>query len=116
MASSKKRLIEAEDLYRFELISTPRISPDGTNVVCAQHRVDQKPQKKYANLWVAPVSQGNPHQFTFGDQTDVQPRHSLAACATETHRPSAVEAHSDHGCRLSDNPWSQRSQGGKAHR
>lgn len=76
MISSKKRSIEGQDLYRFEQISTPRISPDGKFVAYAQHRVDQKTEKKYANLWVAPVASGTPHQFTFGDQTDVQPRWS----------------------------------------
>ncbi len=73
MTSSKKRPIEAEDLYRFELITTPRFSPDGKQVVYAQHRVEQKSQKKYANLWVVPAAEGTPRQFTFGDQTDVHP-------------------------------------------
>ncbi len=76
MTSNKKRSIEAQDLYRFEQISTPRLSPDGKIVAYAQHKVDQKTEKKYANLWVVPVSLGTPHQFTFGDQTDVQPRWS----------------------------------------
>ena len=76
MPSNKKRPIEAEDLYRFELITTPRLSPDGGRVVYAQHRVDPKTQKKYANLWVVNTRQGAPRQFTFGDQTDVQPRWS----------------------------------------
>ncbi len=76
MPSSKKRSITAEDLYRFELIANLRYSPDGKLVIYAQKRVDQKTQKKYANLWVVPAAEGTPRQFTFGDQTDAQPRWS----------------------------------------
>lgn len=76
MPVSKKRLITAEDLYRFELISDVRISPDGKNVVYVQKRVDRKTEKKYGNLWIAPTKGGKPHQFTFGDQKDFLPRWS----------------------------------------
>ena len=78
MTSKKKRPIEADDLYRFELITTPRLSPAGNQAVYAQHRVDAKTQKKYANLWIVATRQGEPRQFTFGDQMDVQPRWSPA--------------------------------------
>jgi len=76
MPARTKRLIEAEDLYRFQLISEPRISPDGQHVVYALHRVDRKTEKKYANLWVTPTGEAQPRQFTFGDQVDVKPRWS----------------------------------------
>jgi dipeptidyl aminopeptidase/acylaminoacyl peptidase len=70
------RTIRADDLYRFELISDARISPDGEHVVYSQQRVDQKSEKKYANLWIVPTSGGEPRQFTFGDQRDSSPRWS----------------------------------------
>jgi dipeptidyl aminopeptidase/acylaminoacyl peptidase len=69
----EKRLITAEDLYRFQLISTPRISPDGSRVVFSQQRVEQKTEKKYTNLWMTPTAEGAPGQFTYGDQSDSQP-------------------------------------------
>lgn len=72
----KKRLIQAEDLYRFQLISDVRLSPDGASVVYSQQRVDRKTEKKYANLWVAPTQGGAARQFTWGDQSDRQPRWS----------------------------------------
>jgi len=68
--------IAAEDLYRFELISEPRISPDGRRVIYAQSRVDRKTEKKYANLWMVDTEGGPPHQFTYGDQRDSSPRWS----------------------------------------
>jgi dipeptidyl aminopeptidase/acylaminoacyl peptidase len=76
----KKRLITAEDLYRFQLITDCRISPDGKHVVFAVQRVDKKTEKKYSNLWVVPTDGGRPRQFTYGDQVDGQPRWSPDGC------------------------------------
>jgi len=71
-----RRSVEAEDLYHFQIISNPRISPDGRMVIYAQNRVDQKTEKKYANLWLAHTSGGCPQQFTYGDQSDAHPQWS----------------------------------------
>jgi dipeptidyl aminopeptidase/acylaminoacyl peptidase len=76
MPPRKKRSITAQDLYQIELVSEPRISPDGKTVVYAIQRVDQKTEKKYANLWIAPAEGGKPRQFTYGDQNDRHPRWS----------------------------------------
>ena len=73
MPPRKKRLIAAEDLYQLELISTPRLAPDGQHVVYSVQRVDRKTEKKYSNLWIAPAGGGQPCQFTYGDQSDSQP-------------------------------------------
>ncbi len=72
----EKRVITAEDLYRFQLISDCEISPDGEYVVFSVQRVDQKTEKKYANLWVIPTDGGHGRQFTYGDQRDTRPRWS----------------------------------------
>lgn len=76
MAKPSKRLITAEDLYLLETVSGTRLSPDGKLIVYAQHRVDPKTQKKYANLWVVPTDGGLPRQFTFGEQNDSSPQWS----------------------------------------
>jgi dipeptidyl aminopeptidase/acylaminoacyl peptidase len=76
MPASQKKHITAEDLYRMQLISDARLSPDGEHVVFAVQRVDRKTEKKYANLWVVPTRGGEARQFTFGDQSDTQPRWS----------------------------------------
>jgi len=70
MAIRKLRTIYAEDLYQLNVVSEVRISPDGKNVVYTVQRVDRKTEKKYSNLWVAPTGNGEPHQFTTGDQHD----------------------------------------------
>ncbi len=74
--TKNKRVITAEDLYRFELLSAPRISPDGKYAVYAQQRVDEKNENKHSNLWIASTDGSGAHQFTFGDQKDLHPRWS----------------------------------------
>jgi dipeptidyl aminopeptidase/acylaminoacyl peptidase len=73
---AKKRPISAEDLYRIKTIGSVRISPDGAHVVFIQQRIDRKTEKKYNNLWIAPVNEGKPYQFTFGDHSDSSPEWS----------------------------------------
>ncbi len=76
MPAAKKRLITAEDLYRIELLFEPRLAPDGRHVLYRIQRVDRKTEKKFSNLWIAPVEGGAPKQFTYGDQSDTSPRWS----------------------------------------
>lgn len=71
MTDITKRPIKAEDLYTIEVIKGCEISPDGKNVIYAVSRVDKKTEKKFSNLWIVSTDGGTPHQFTFGDQTDV---------------------------------------------
>lgn len=76
MATRVKRRITAEDLYRLQEISGCEISPDGRHVAYSVRRVDRKTEKKFANLWTAPVRRRAPRQFTYGDQSDTSPRWS----------------------------------------
>jgi len=72
----KIRPIEADDLYRFKLISEPQISPRGDLAVYCEQEVDRKTEKKYAHLWAVPLSDGNPRQITHGKHSDLSPRFS----------------------------------------
>ena len=74
--TKNKRPITAEDLYKIKSISNVRIAPNGEVVVYTQQRVDRKTEKKYQNLWIAPVNTGKPYQFTFGDHSDTTPEWS----------------------------------------
>jgi dipeptidyl aminopeptidase/acylaminoacyl peptidase len=86
MPAVSKRPLTAEDLYRLELISEPRLSPNGKHVIYCQQRVDKKTEKKSSNLWLADtlsfeklnhlLGTGSPRQFTYGDQVDSAPRWS----------------------------------------
>ena len=69
----KKRIITAEDLYKFQLLKSCAISPDGEHVAYSLHRVDKKTEKKYSNIWIAPTGGGRPRSFTYGDHSDSSP-------------------------------------------
>jgi dipeptidyl aminopeptidase/acylaminoacyl peptidase len=73
---AKKRNITAKDLYKFELMSGVRISPDGKNVLYSSQRVDSTSEKKYSNLFLISTDKGAATQFTRGDQNDTHPRWS----------------------------------------
>lgn len=72
----KKSNITAEDLYKFEIISGVRISPDGKDVVYSSQRVDAASEKKYSSLFLVSTEKGGAFQFTRGDQNDNHPRWS----------------------------------------
>jgi dipeptidyl aminopeptidase/acylaminoacyl peptidase len=76
MPEKKRRLISAEDLYRFELITDARMSPNGRYAILSVQRIERKTEKKYSNLWLVPTNGGKPQQFTYGDQVDTMPRWS----------------------------------------
>ncbi len=40
--NTDKRPIQADDLYRYELLTEPQISPDGRHVVFGVQRVERK--------------------------------------------------------------------------
>lgn len=74
--TGKKRRITAEDLYTLQTVSGVRISPDGQHVIFVQQRVEMKDEKKFSNLWIAATDGSGVRQFTFGDQSDANPRWS----------------------------------------
>lgn len=76
MLAPKKRSITAEDLYRFHVISSCEISPNGGQVVFCLQGVNKKTEKKYSNLWIVPTDGGRARQFTYGNQLDTQSRWS----------------------------------------
>ena len=76
MSEQTKRAIEAEDLYRFKLVSDCQISPDGRQVVFCVERVDGENEKKFTSLWLVQTGGGRTSQLTQGDQVDRHPRWS----------------------------------------
>jgi dipeptidyl aminopeptidase/acylaminoacyl peptidase len=74
--SEAKRVIRTEDLYHLEIVSDPQISPDGEHIIFCVQRVDEKTEKKSTNLWLVATDNGDPRQFTYGDQNDRHPRWS----------------------------------------
>jgi dipeptidyl aminopeptidase/acylaminoacyl peptidase len=71
--------IVADDLYRFRLIQSFDLSPDGRKVVYSQQRIDRKTEKKHADLFISrpsPDEWTEPRQLTHGDHRDSAPRFS----------------------------------------
>ncbi|MCB9419295.1 MAG: S9 family peptidase [Ardenticatenaceae bacterium] len=73
MSTPTKRQIQAEDLYRYQRVFDPKISPDGSNIVLCVEHVDQKTEKKHVNLWLVAVENKSVRQFTFGNYSDTRP-------------------------------------------
>src|SRR3954466_9190496 len=71
-----KRAITEKDLWQFNWIGDPRISPDGSRVVFAKVVVDKKHTGYETSLWVV-ATKGNsqPQRLTSGTR-DSQPRWS----------------------------------------
>ncbi|MDX1612730.1 MAG: S9 family peptidase [Candidatus Promineifilaceae bacterium] len=74
--TSSTQLISPADLYRMQIAGEAQIAPDGRHVLYTVQRVDKEKEKKYTNLWLVPTDGSAPRQFTYGDQTDRQPRWS----------------------------------------
>src|SRR5689334_1055386 len=53
--SAQQRGITAEDYFSFELVSDPRISPDGSQVVYVVSRVARAQNRHLPSVWIAPT-------------------------------------------------------------
>jgi len=99
------RLITAEDLYRFRLVSDPQISPGGDRVAYAEQWADTRENKYFSNLWMAPEGvDGEPRAFTTGNQSDRAPRWSPDG------RTLAFLSDRDEKCQI----WTIPTDGGEA--
>ena len=56
--STAKRPITAEDYFQFELVSDPRVSPDGSRVVYVVSRVDRAQNRRVPSVWIASTTGG----------------------------------------------------------
>ncbi|MBZ0294655.1 MAG: S9 family peptidase [Anaerolineae bacterium] len=73
--SEKKHPITIEDLYRIATVEDPRISPDGQWIAYVHVTIDSVENTYKRNLWLVPISGGNPIQITRSGK-DSQPRWS----------------------------------------
>lgn len=64
---SKKRLIRADDLKRFVLVTQPQVSPSGDRILFVRKHCGAK-SKMVSNLWLADVNTGEAKQFTSGER------------------------------------------------
>ena len=73
--SQTKRGITETDLFKFNWIADPQISPDGARVVFTKVWVNQKADRYDTALWIVPTNGGAARQLTAGPR-DGTPRWS----------------------------------------
>lgn len=74
--AAKKRAMTAEDLLDFKFLRSLDISPDGSRIVYAMEWIDKKENKYFSNLWLYDAETEEHRQFTFGNNSDREPRFS----------------------------------------
>ncbi|SFA79642.1 MULTISPECIES: S9 family peptidase [unclassified Bacillus (in: firmicutes)] len=73
----QKRGIRAEDLYKLNSVTDPRISPDGNSCVFVETMMNKESQKYYSHLkWIPLHKKDEPVQWTFGESKNHSPRWS----------------------------------------
>src|SRR5229473_1547881 len=60
------RSITIEDLYQFQQVSHPRISPDGQRVAFVVTTIDQGKQEYRSSIWIVSTDGGEAKRFTGG--------------------------------------------------
>ncbi|MCE9531579.1 MAG: S9 family peptidase, partial [Planctomycetes bacterium] len=74
---AQKRPMEIQDLFRFQRVAEPRISPDGKLVVYQVTTVNFDQNKSSTNLWIAATdAKTPPRQLTTTPKSDRHPRWS----------------------------------------
>src|SRR5262245_30837468 len=75
LAGGAARPMKVEDLFRFQRVADPQISPDGKWVVYAVGKVDLQANKTVTNLWLASTDKGGVvKQLTASAKSDRHPR------------------------------------------
>ena len=64
--AADRRPIAETDIYSFQWIANPRISPDGSRIVYTHVTVNQKHEGYETALWIIPSSGGPARQLTAG--------------------------------------------------
>ncbi|HEY0367812.1 MAG TPA: DPP IV N-terminal domain-containing protein, partial [Pyrinomonadaceae bacterium] len=74
-AHAQKRNITEKDLFSFNWIGDPQISPDGSRVAFVRVTVNDKKDGYNTAIWSVDTTSGEPHQLTAGTR-DTSPRWS----------------------------------------
>ena len=75
-AALAARPMTLDDLFAFQRLSDPQISPDGRHIVYVVASVDMAKNATTSVLWLAPTDGGPPRQLTSGPKHDRHPRFS----------------------------------------
>ncbi|MBY0526583.1 MAG: S9 family peptidase [Gemmataceae bacterium] len=75
-AAEGKRPMKLEDLFRFQRLSDPQISPDGSLVAYVVTTVNLEGNSSSSSIWLTPTGKGTPRQLTNTTKKDKHPRWS----------------------------------------
>jgi dipeptidyl aminopeptidase/acylaminoacyl peptidase len=75
-AQSTPRAFQLADWYKVTTLSAPAMSPSGDRVAVTVTTVRESENKRHSEIWVAPVSGGEPQRFTSPSTESTQPRWS----------------------------------------
>ena len=70
---TSKQGIQPEDLYHLKSVADPQLSPDGTEVVYVETRMDEKKNDYISNLFYINLKDKTPQQWTFGEDRTSSP-------------------------------------------
>jgi len=90
--AAAQRPLQPEDLYQLKSVSDPRLSPDGKLVAYVVARAEEKTNKRYNEIWYAPVdSSREPRRLSDPAMSSSSPRWSPdgRSLAFLSARPSA---------------------------
>jgi len=71
-----KRPMKIDDLFAFQRVGDPQVSPDGKLVVYTVATPDLKANRSVTHLWLVPAAGGEPRQLTASGKRDAHPRWS----------------------------------------
>src|SRR4051812_6934050 len=75
--AQSRRPMQVTDLFRFQRMGDPQVSPDGTLVAYTVAKVDLEANKTRTNIWVVGTKPDDkPRQLTNGPKADRHPRWS----------------------------------------
>ena len=72
-AESNHRLLVKETFMEMESISSPMISPDGTEILFSRRGVDKMNDRSRSNLWISDVAGTRIRELTHGNWSDSSP-------------------------------------------
>lgn len=75
-AADRRRAMTLDDLFRFERVSDPQISPDGAHVAYVVTSVDLADNSTTSAIWLAATAGGEPRRLTTSGKKDRHPRWS----------------------------------------
>jgi dipeptidyl aminopeptidase/acylaminoacyl peptidase len=76
VSAADKRPMTVDDLFHFQRISDPQISPDGKTVAYVLGTVDLPANKTSSSIWLASTQDGKPRALTNTTKKDSHPRWS----------------------------------------